>query len=53
MSDISSAHLDELKDKMEQAKVLYLKYLGAIEVVESILNPPKPEEPKKEPKLKK
>ena len=46
--EITEAQLDELKGKMEEAKVLYLKYVGAVEVMESLLSlPDVKEEPKK------
>lgn len=35
--ELNDKHLNELKEKMEQAKTLYLKYVGAVEVVESLL----------------
>ena len=35
--ELDGKHLTELKEKMEQAKTLYLKYVGAVEVVESLL----------------
>tara|TARA_R110000824_G_scaffold17639_3_gene71157 strand:- start:1625 stop:1789 length:165 start_codon:yes stop_codon:yes gene_type:complete len=52
MSKITVEQLDDLKRKMEDAKVMYLKYAGAVEVMESILNPPPPA-PKEVEKVKK
>ena len=51
--EVTKEQLQELKDKEEQTKTLFLKYQGAIEVLESILNAPKVEKPKKQAKTKK
>lgn len=40
MSEVTKEHIAEMKEKMEQAKVLFLKYSGALEVLESIVNIP-------------
>ena len=54
MSEVNEAHLQDLIEKREQAKALFLKYTGAIEVIQSILSQPKVEEkPKKTTKAKK
>tara|TARA_B100001094_G_C17782612_1_gene600460 strand:+ start:263 stop:415 length:153 start_codon:yes stop_codon:yes gene_type:complete len=49
--EVTKEVINEIKDKMEQAKVLYLKYMGALEVLESM--GPKPETAKKPSKAKK
>tara|TARA_E500000305_G_C4024403_1_gene240904 strand:+ start:919 stop:1080 length:162 start_codon:yes stop_codon:yes gene_type:complete len=52
--EITEQQLNDLKGKMEEAKVLYLKYAGAVEVMESMLSmPPIPKEPEKVVKKKK
>jgi hypothetical protein len=54
MSEVNEAQLQELIEKREQAKVLFLKYTGAVEALQSILSQPKPEKKsKKESKAKK
>ena len=50
--EVTESHLKELKDKMEQAKVLYLKYVGAVEVMEGLLSAPIKEEKVTKPKKK-
>ncbi len=48
MSDLQ-AELKQLIDQREQAKVLYFKYMGAVEVLESLIDKEKnsiiPEKP--------
>tara|TARA_B100001094_G_C18169812_1_gene794389 strand:+ start:1175 stop:1339 length:165 start_codon:yes stop_codon:yes gene_type:complete len=48
MAEITEEQLNELKGKMEETKVLYLKYVGAVEVMESLMSIPSvPEKSKK------
>lgn len=51
MSEVTEQHIKEIKDKMEQSRIIYLKYAGALEVLESIVSAPKIE--KKDKKVKK
>lgn len=37
MSEITDKTIEELRKQAEQAKVIYLKYQGALEVMESLL----------------
>ena len=50
MSEVTEAQLKELIEKQEQAKVLYLKYVGAVEALTSILNQSKKSNEKPETK---
>ena len=38
MSEITNKTIEELKKQAEQAKVIYLKYQGALEVMQSLLD---------------
>ena len=35
--EITKEHLENLKVKVEEAKTIYLKYVGAVEIFESLL----------------
>tara|TARA_E500000305_G_C3883770_1_gene171006 strand:- start:300 stop:464 length:165 start_codon:yes stop_codon:yes gene_type:complete len=50
--EITKEHLGNLKTKMEEAKTIYLKYVGAVEIFESLLQETV-EKPKKEQKVAK
>ena len=46
--EVTLENLEEIKSKREEAKTIYLKWAGAVEVLESLLQsvPKEPKEPK-------